>query len=176
MSSQLFRVTADDMDMTSLVEAWMPDQKQLLNAVRTATRKTLRWARTIAVREIRAETGLPAAILRDRISIHLTNSNGKLSARMFFGLRPIPASQLRPRQGKAGVQTNGAGLIRGAFLVDMGSHDGVFKRVGKERYPLAYQRIHIHKQAERVIKGEILPNWQGVFLKVLEQELKWRTR
>jgi len=170
----LFKVQGGDVDMAALVNSWLPDQKQLHNAVRSATRKTLRWARALAVREIRAETGLPAAILRDRIILRLTNNKDR--ARLFFGLRPVPATRLHPRQGKAGVKTKGGGLLSSAFLVDLGAYDGVFKRVGKERYPLAYQRVFFHKQAERVIRGTIMPGWRDVYLKNLEQELRWRTR
>lgn len=174
MSSHLFKVQGGAVDLEPVVSAWLPDKKQLLQATRTATRKTLRWARALAVREVRAATGLPAAILRDRILVRMKTHNGR--SRLFFGLHPIPAAKLAPRQGKAGVNTKGGGHIPGAFLVDLGSHDAVFKREGKERYPLEYQRVYFHKQAERVIKGHILPEWEAVYLKNLEQELKWRTR
>lgn len=173
-ADHLFRVQGGDVDVAPVVQAWLPDEKQLLNATRSATRKTMRWARSLAVREIRAETGLPAAILRDRILIRVSSHKGR--ARLFFGLRPVPAAWLHPRQGRAGVNTKGGGSIQGGFVVDMGNHDAVFKRAGKDRYPLEYQRIFFHKQAERVLRGAILPEWRAVYLKNLESELKWRTR
>lgn len=175
MSSSLrFEFKGEEVDTSKLVSRWLPSEKQLRLAVYTATRKTLRWARSLAVRELRAETGLPAATLRRRITVNLNSYKGR--ARLFFGLRPVPAASLSPKQGKSGVKIKGGAQVSGAFLVDMGNYDAVFKRVGDESHPLAYQRIYFHKQAERIIKGAIMPKWQSVYLKNLEQELKWRTR
>lgn len=173
-SANAVRLKAGDVDISGLVGRWLPDNRQLQQALATATRKTLRWASGAAVRAIRAETGLPADILRRRVNVYIRTSNGR--SRLFFGLRPVSASHLSPRQGKDGVRTKGGGRFPGAFLVDMGDYDAVFSRVGKERHPLEYQRIFFHKQAEQVIRVDILPHWQDRFLKILEQELKWRTR
>lgn len=168
------RVKAGDVDISALVGRWLPDDKQLQQALATATRKTLRWARAAAVRAVRAETGLPADILRNRINVYIRTSNGR--SRLFFGLRPVSASLLNPRQGKEGVRTKGGGRFPGAFIVDMGDYDAVFSRVGKESHPLEYQRVFFHREAEQTIRADILPHWQAQYLKILEQELKWRTQ
>ena len=166
--------TLGDADIGPLVQKWLPTEKQLRQASATATKKTMQWARALAVREIRADKKIPAAMLRKRINIFRRRGRDGL-LRLFFGLSPIPAAWLDPKQNRTGVKLKGGESIAGAFVVDLMGFDAVFKREGKDAYPLEYQYIYYHEQAMRIIRGEIIPQYQTHYLKYLEQELKWRT-
>lgn len=170
-------ITVDSrgIDIRALVDRFMPTPEDMERAVASANSKTMRWARALAVREIRKDIGVPAALLRARITVHRYRDD-KGRFRLFFGLRPIPAAILDPKQTRSGVRVKGGGSLSGAFLVDMGGYDAVFKRADKDRYPLVYQRIRFHEEAYRVIAGDIVPQWENEFLKHFERELQWRTR
>jgi len=159
-------------EVERIAKAFLPSEKLMRNATNAAIKKTLRWAMTLAVREIRYVTGLPAGVLRQRIQTFWRRGSGRL----FLGLRPVPLWQLDPRQTNAGVTAKGGVKISGAFIADMLDHPAVFKRVGKANYPIEYQRVFFDDVARNVIEGDILPKIEGKFYNLLEHELKWRTR
>lgn len=154
-----------------VAENWLPDSRQLEAAINNAVNKTARWAKTLAAREIRAVTGLPAGKLKDRLKMFKLG----FVRRIYFGLNPIPVSSLSPKRTKTGVKAKGGINIPGAFIVDNGSgQSGVYKRRGKDAYSIDFLRVHFDEEALRIIRADIEPDLEKVFLKNLEHELKWQ--
>lgn len=166
----------------AIADEWLPDKATMQKAMGAARKKTIRWAVAVAVREIRMQKPIPAAVLRARITGYFAEG------RIFFGLRPIPLFLLDPKQTRRGVKAKGGVDIPGAFIVDslewentVFRRNGRFKEVqGKTkklwREMLDYERLHFEDEAHRVIKADIMPYIAAKYYKFLEHELSWRTR
>lgn len=154
----------------AIADEWLPDKATMQKAMGAARKKTIRWAVAVAVREIRMQKPIPAAVLRARITGYFAEG------RIFFGLRPIPLWRLDPKQTRTGVTAKGV-RVPGAFVVDSFRYENeVFKRVGPDSHPLTYERLHFEDEAHRVIKADIMPYIAAKYYKFLEHELSWRTR
>lgn len=169
------RIRMDLRDLSSyridkLVEDWLPTNQQLQTAINISVTKTAKWARTLAAKNIKADTGLPAVAVKRRVLLFRLGH----TQRIYFGLNPIPVASLGAKQNKKGVRAKGGVDIPSAFIVDMVDYDAVFKRKSGTRYPLEFQRVYFEDEARRVIQADIEPYIQGRFFKILEHELKWQ--
>ncbi len=109
--------------------------------------------------------------------------NAGEGAKVWFGLRAIPFIRLRPRlypskRKPTGVRAEGGRVEDGAFLATIGGRTQIFKREGKERFPLRVVVADIEDEATTYIEDELVGTaaFDAQFFRFLEHELKWRTR
>ncbi|TIH12747.1 hypothetical protein D0S45_17405 [Marinifilum sp. JC120] len=174
-SSSCVKINLKDLsqgDIDKLVADWLPSEKQLSRAMHSTIKKVSRWANAVAIKKIRADTGIPAGMLRQRIKLFRRGHTN----RIYFGLNPISVISLDPKQTKTGISAKGGIKIPGAFIAESSASgsDCVFKRRGRNAYSIEYQRIYFDQEARRVIDVDIMPYIQGKFNKILEHELKWQ--
>lgn len=116
-------------------------------AIKTATRKTFKWAEREAAKEIAAEAGIPyrAARTRTRSKYRLTGSG-----QIWFGLNPISAKYLGARERKGGFTAP-----------KLNQH--YFRRRGRDRLPI--ERI------EKPIEAEGMAFVESTFPKDVQDRL-----
>lgn len=116
-------------------------------AIKTATRKTFKWAEREAAKQIAAEAGIPYRAARER-----TRSKYRLtgSGQVWFGLNPVSAKYLGAKERKGGFT---ASKLNGHF----------FRRKGRDRLPI--ERI------EKTIKNEGLGVVEGDFPRDVQDRL-----
>jgi hypothetical protein len=122
-------------------------EADISKAIKTATRKTFKWAEREAAKEIAAETGIPyrAARTRTRSKYRLTGSG-----QIWFGLNPISAKYLGAKERKGGFTAP-----------KLNQH--YFRRRGRDRLPI--ERI------EKPIEAEGMAFVEGSFPKDVQDRL-----
>lgn len=107
-------------------------------AIKTATRKTFKWAEREASKQIAAEAGIPyrAARTRTRSKYRLTGSG-----QVWFGLNPVSAKYLGAKDRKGGFT---AEKLNGHF----------FRRKGRERLPIERIEKTIENESLGVVEGD----------------------
>jgi len=95
-------------------------ESDISKAVKTATRRTFKWAERKAAKDIAAETGIPyrAARARTRAKYRLTGSG-----QVWFGLNPVSAKYLGAKDRKGGFTND-----------KLNAH--WFRRRGRARLPI----------------------------------------
>ena len=95
-------------------------ESDISKAVKTATRKTFKWAERKAAKDIAAEAGIPyrAARARTRAKYRLSGSG-----QVWFGLNPVSAKYLGAKDRKGGFTNN-----------KLNKH--FFRRRGRARLPI----------------------------------------
>lgn len=113
-------------------------EADITKAIKTATRRTFKWAEREAAKEIAANTGIPyrAARARTKSKYRLTGSG-----QVWFGLNPVSAKYL------------GASERQGGFTnAKLNAH--WFKRTGKKRLPIEPIKKSIEEKGMAVVEGE----------------------
>jgi len=107
-------------------------------AIKTATRKTFKWAEREAAKQIAAEAGIPyrAARTRTRSKYRLTGSG-----QVWFGLNPVSAKYLGAKERKGGFT---AKKLNGHF----------FRRKGRDRLPIERIEKTIESEGLGVVEGD----------------------
>lgn len=107
-------------------------------AIKTATRKTFKWAEREASKQIAAEAGIPYRAARER-----TRSKYRLtgSGQVWFGLNPVSAKYLGAKERKGGF-TN----------AKLNQH--FFRRRGRERLPIERIEKTIENEGLGVVEGD----------------------
>lgn len=146
-------------------------QREAEAALRSTVRRSSRWLATRIRRELAGDLRVTQRVLRRRM-IHgrVEIRNGRVSARIWFGINPIDLTHLAPRQNRRGVRTR-VGLHPGAFMV----RGRVFRRVGGSRFPLVALKHQIEAAAVGVIRPAAMSaQFSSQVLKTYERELLWR--
>lgn len=173
-------IDIDDVGLHVLVDELGATQPQLEAAMRSTYAKLGRWARGRAVRGLSATTGVQQKILRRRVKAFRMQHgiDGGGAAKVWFGMKPIKLSHMHPRQTKEGVRADGGRFYKGAFIVNRNGRPTVFKRDGKSRLPIRELQVDIADQVQTYIEDTLVgsPEFEAQFFKLLEHELKWRTR
>jgi len=130
-------------------------------ATARALDRTAQNARTVAIKTIREETGLPAKLIRDRLRIRGANRN-RLEA-IITALKAAPnLSNFQARQTKRGVSAkawNKRKVYPRTFIANNGRT--VFKRVGKARLPIepvygpSVPRTFMQRRAQQAMEATI---------------------
>jgi hypothetical protein len=107
-------------------------------AIKTATRRTFKWAEREAAKQIAAEAGIPyrAARTRTRSKYRLTGSG-----QVWFGLNPVSAKYLGAKERKGGFT---APKLNQHF----------FRRRGRDRLPIDRVEKAIEDEGVGVVEGE----------------------
>ncbi|HHA2674751.1 TPA: hypothetical protein ACOECQ_000818 [Stenotrophomonas maltophilia] len=153
---------------------------QVEAAMRSTYGKLGRWARTQAVRGLSSKLGMQQKILRRRVR-HFRLQNGVSThggAKVWFGMKPIRMSDLRPRRDGKGVRADGGHYVEGAFIRTINGKRKVFKRDGASRLPVREVTIDVSDPVQVYIEDHLIgsPEFEHQFFKFFEHELKWRTR
>lgn len=107
-------------------------------AIKTATRKTFKWAEREASKQIAAEAGIPyrAARARTRSKYRLSGSG-----QVWFGLNPVSAKYLGAKERKGGFTAK-----------KLNSH--YFRRRGRDRLPIDRIEKPIENEGLGVVEGD----------------------
>ena len=107
-------------------------------AIKTATRKTFKWAEREASKQIAAEAGIPyrAARARTRSKYRLSGSG-----QVWFGLNPVSAKYLGAKERKGGFT---AKKLNGHY----------FRRRGRDRLPIDRIEKPIEQEGLGVVEGD----------------------
>lgn len=149
-------------------------------ALRSALGKTARWANTRVRRAVAKATDVPQGVLNARHRFDLRLPKGDTVATIWVGLNAVSAIHVRARETRRGVRA-GKHQFEGAFIgrgragkVDGAGHAHVWRRVGKERLPVAKQVIDIAEKGRAAIRGEVLSGIERQFRRTFMHELEWR--
>lgn len=119
-----------------------------------AMNSTISWAQRSGQQTVIAAHGLPMKSFGAESGRVLVRRASKRSSRasVWFGIDPIRAIHLDPRQTATGVTAAGQ-EFRGGFIATMtNGHRGVFVRKGRARLPIKEQSVSLPK-AEQILKG-----------------------
>lgn len=122
-------------------------EADITKAIKTATRRTFKWAEREAAKEIAAEAGIPyrAARARTKAKYRLTGSG-----QVWFGLNPVSAKYLGAKERKGGFTND-----------KLNAH--WFRRRGRARLPI--------DRVEKPIEAEGMAFVEGEFPAELQQRL-----
>lgn len=151
------------------------EQKHIKTALGRAIRKTAQWIRTISVREISKLTNIQQKIVRRRVRVYIEGSR-QLYAKVYYGQDPIAMVWMNPKQNKRGVKA-GKNFVKSAFIasIKQGGKPNVYKRVGKERFPVTKQVVEIENESNTVINDHVFDGFEKKFFEIFERELRWET-
>lgn len=101
-------------------------------AARRALRKAVRWVDSRVARDASNELRVTQKIIRARLRAY--TREGGMQQKIWLGLNAVAAGRLgTPRQTASGVRV-GRHAFPGAFVIPR--FGGVYRRAGKERFPL----------------------------------------
>ena len=120
-------------------------EADIQTAIKTATRRTFKWAEREAAKQIAAEAGIPyrAARTRTRSKYRLTGSG-----QVWFGLNPVSAKYLGAKERKGGFT---APKLNQHF----------FRRRGRDRLPIERIEKPIESEGMGVVEGDFLADVQA---------------
>jgi len=113
-------------------------EADITKAIKSATRKTFKWAEREAAKEIAANAGIPyrAARARTKAKYRLTGSG-----QVWFGLNPVSAKYLGARERKGGFTND-----------KLNAH--WFRRRGRARLPIDRIEKPIESEGMQFVEGE----------------------
>lgn len=117
-----------------------------------ALNRTAGWLKEQIADEVSKEKRIKLQLIRDRIKVLIANKR-RMSTTLKCDFRGIMVSDLRnAKQTPQGVVAGGI-LYPHAFIatIKKGGLDGVYRRVGRERFPVRAVRLSIYEEAERAI-------------------------
>lgn len=155
-------------------------QRQVIPAATArALDRTLVNVRTATVKTIVAETGLPATLVRDRLTIRGAN-RARLEAILTANPAAPNLARFQARQTKRGVSANAwrkRRIYPGTFLGNQ--ERTVFKRIGKARLPIkpihgpSVPRTFLQRKAQEqidlIIRGRFVVNFDSAIEGLLKR-------
>jgi len=174
-------IDINDAGIRGLINLFGATEEQVEAALRSTYGKVARMLRTRAVRGLSPRLGIKQKILRGRIKTfrlqHGVTARGQ-GAKVWFGLRPISLIRLNAKKTADGVRADGDRFIKGAFIATVHGRQAVLKRAGKARLPVVVQSADIADKAITYVEDGLIgtAEFDALFFKTFEHELKWRTR
>ena len=176
-------LTVDSADIVELAAKFDATASEFSKAFSVALRKTAKWMKSKAVKDLSPLLNIKQSVLRRRVKpLRVRKSKDGSNIAVFFGLNPVPWTSLGAKQTKSGVVAQGGRSRRGAFLArGRGAALGkkrVFERKGKGRLPILQVRENINDKSVSYISGSLVSDDEirEAFIKYLESEIKWQTR
>ena len=149
----------------------LPEQVQ--KATIFALNRTAEWLKSQVSKEISKEKRLKLKLIRDKISMIRANKRD-LNARLSCNFRSILVRDLpNVKQTPIGVRAGGK-IYPHAFIATLkkGGHAGVYRRKGKERFPVKSVTLPIYDNAVKVIENLLGQEAKQVFEKRFFHEIK----
>lgn len=174
-------IDIDGEGIRALADVFDATDAQVKAAMRSTYAKMGRWLRTHSLRGLSVHLRIQPKILRSRVrAFRLQHGIGNTGegAKVWYGLRAIALSRLKPKQTSKGVRAAGGRFVEGAFIAPLHGRNQVLKRVGKARLPVRIVYADIADASMVYIEDELIGTtaFDGQFFKFLEHELRWRTR
>lgn len=147
--------------------------RELNLAVSRALNDTMKSVRAQIGGEVASESGVKLKLIKERIATlkaTVTRLEGEVAMIVFH----IPAILLGARQTRSGVATASGRVFKEAFIAPTrrGSLPyRVFKRKGRDRYPILDQGVPIDEIAREEV-DDIEPKLEEMFLKNLNRHLR----
>lgn len=163
-------------EMVLFLDALEATPKQIQTAARRALNKTARWMRTTIARKVAKEKDVGVGLIRKSIKLD-TASGQKFSSELKLGRRSRVVSAYktgRARQTKKGVRVKGR-FYEGAFIATMPKtgHKGVYRRKGKERFPLQEMYFVIAPAIQAAMEEYVGDKGQRYLQRTFNHELKF---
>lgn len=174
-------IEVDGRQVESLAMSLGATDAQVEAAMRSTYGKMAKWLRTRSVRGLSAKLSIQQKILRARVRAYRLQGgvgSGGDGAKVWFGLRPIPFSLLKPKATAGGVRAAGGRFEPGAFIGKVRGRTQVLRREGAARLPIRIVYADIEDPARIYVEDELVgtAEFDAQFFKLLEHELKWRTK
>ncbi|AWX93109.1 hypothetical protein DPM13_07965 [Paracoccus mutanolyticus] len=176
---------AIDLDLSEVrrVMAELENTKEEIGAATTkALRRTASALRVMASKRLTSELQIRKAMeLRKRMKdMKLrVKSDGSAVMGMWFGLNDMGVSKFKGRIRKTPAGASFRGVeYPGTFVAKMAEDRllSIYKRRGRDRFPVVEQTLPIKDQADVIIEDEIFPEATRIFMKNLLHELRYRAR
>ena len=104
-----------------------------------AIKKTLRWIASRGSRQIAKQHAVPVKALRSRVRLSQPTGRSEVGL-AWFGVDDLPAINASAKQRATGVKAGGH-FFQSAFIASVYGPLNVFKRKGRERFPVIVQKI-----------------------------------
>jgi hypothetical protein len=146
--------------------------EQVNQAAIFALNRTAEWMKGQVSKEISAEKRIKLKAIRDRIFIARANKKN-LQSLLNCNFRGIYARDLGSmRQTPEGAKAGGH-LFPGAFVATLrkGAKTGIYRRKGKERFPVKSVMIPIFDEAMKIIEELVGDEARSVFEKRFKHEI-----
>lgn len=181
----MIELRIDQARLDDLLRELRGTDDEVRKALRSTVGKMSSWLRTRATRALSSELQIKQKVLRFRLkNIKLRQSPDGAAGGVWLGLNDLDFVHLGgAKQDRRGVEYKGRSF-GGAFL---GPKPGevagklrgrAFKRKGSDRLPIEKVGLPIKDEADQALESEVM-EWglfEAQFFKVLERELRWRTR
>jgi len=164
------------MDMQEFISLVGLDQKMVDSSVKTAIGKTMRTLRGQVSREIYRLTHTKYKLIFNRMKIF--NARSGIGKTLSMLTQAIPAGLLPHRQDfrpGGGVKFKGR-FAKGAWVWNDPGRKGktILARTYRSRYPVHQIKVPIRITSEKEY-ARIADLADGIFIKYLDHELKWRS-
>ena len=149
----------------------LPEQVQKTTIF--ALNRTAEWLKSHVSQEISKEKRIKLKLVRDKISMIRANKRN-LNAQLSCNFRSILVRDLaNVKQTPVGVRAGGQ-IFPHAFIATLkkGGRAGVYRRKGKERFPVKLVTIPIFDQAVKIIENLVGEEAKAVFEKRFFHEIK----
>jgi hypothetical protein len=148
----------------------LPEQVQ--QAAMFALNRTAEWMKGQVSKELSAEKRLKLKLIRDRVKISRANKKN-LQSLLNCNFRGILARDLGSmRQTPEGAKAGGR-LFEHAFIATLkkGAKAGIYRRKGKERFPVKSVRVPIFDEAMKIVEELVGDEARSVFEKRFRHEI-----
>lgn len=146
-------------------------------AAADALNKAAELARTQSARRIAQLKDMPYGTIRSRFSLRKATKVG-LTAQLRLRVTAVMAQDIgKPKQTRTGAKVR-SHTFPGAFVQfsKWAQKDAVFKRVGRERYPIRFQNVPIEPVASNVtlaqVANVVAARWHELFTAALAYRLE----
>jgi hypothetical protein len=146
--------------------------EQVIQAVIFALNRTAEWMKGQVTRGISEEKRIKLKAVRDRVSIARANKKN-LQSLLNCNFRGILARDLGSmRQTPEGAKAGGQ-LFPGSFIASLkpGAKAGIYRRKGKERFPVKSVTIPIFTEAMKIMEELVGDEARSVFEKRFKHEI-----
>lgn len=175
----IVRIDADPSATTLRVEI-NAARRQIGAAGRRAARRTATWLRGEMAAELATAHDVPLRVIRRRLKV--SGARGRVPGSVLWaGILPVRArdiGKLWPRSSRQQRAARGswAGehFFPGAFVARLGSVRSVWRRKGRERFPVSEEKVELTEA--RPIAERQLVRAEAYFQRVLQHELDYRLR
>jgi hypothetical protein len=166
------RTLSVDAQIEKIVSSINALPEQVAQAATLALNRTAEWMKGQVSREISADKRLKLKIIRDRIAISRANKKN-LQSLLNCNFRGILARDLGSMKQTPKGAVAGGVLFEHAFIASLrrGAKAGIYRRKGKERFPVKSVRISIFDDAKKIIEELAGDEAAAVFEKRFKHEI-----
>ncbi len=168
------QIVSVDKQINNILETINAYPEQLKRAAILAVNRTAEWLKGSVAKELSKNKRIKLKLIRDKITI-LKEDKRYIRRHLEFHLQDIPVMQL------GGVKQNAIGTVAGgvlyphAFIATLRKGVGkpnVYRRVGRERFPVKVVRVSIYEAAIKIIEDLLGLEATQVFKKRFLHEIK----